>query len=134
MRKLAQIPLVFLIGCSTAPKADAPAARPASAQAKIRAAIESNKELAKSCYERALGRNESLKGKLVLTWTIPEDRKAKDIRVVRGESTIAETRLERCLIEMVASIDFSQVGGNPVHKITAYPYIFDLEGNRATVF
>ena len=77
------------------------------------------------CYERALPRDPSLAGKIVVAFRIGPDGRAADTRV--ETSTLHDGDVERCVVERFSSIPFpSPKGGGSVS--VHYPLLFKSSG------
>lgn len=73
------------------------------------------------CYERALRKTPSLKGKIVLGWTVKPDGSTADIEVV--SDTMGDVGVARCLAEQPRTWTYPRPkDGAPIR--VSYPFVF----------
>jgi TonB family protein len=90
-------------------------------RAGIRRVIVANQNQLKACYERALGSESDLHGKVVLSWDISDSGSASNVRV--KESSLENMRLEQCLLKLVTNWRFPAPPRDQIAEVT-FPFIF----------
>ena len=73
----------------------------------------------KACYERELKSTPSLRGKVVLAWTIGADGRVRSPRVVRN--TTGNRELQRCVAKAVRGWAFAKAQSP---QDVQYPFVF----------
>lgn len=75
----------------------------------------------RDCYERALVKNPSLMGKIVLSWNVEEDGSVAEVEV--ASNTLKDAEVTRCLSSRPATWKFPKpANGEPVR--VSYPFVF----------
>jgi pSer/pThr/pTyr-binding forkhead associated (FHA) protein len=80
----------------------------------------------KSCYERALNRQEKgkrLEGKIVLGWEIIEKGEARNVKV--KSSTLGNPQVENCIRDRLASWTFPEPPPGLIAEVQAYPFVLN---------
>ncbi len=92
---------------------------------RIRKAVQQKQVRIQQCYRKALERNPTLAGKIVVRLTVGADGKVK--AAVITENTLSDAGVEKCLIELVRGLVFpANPGGGEV--VVSYPFIFQPAG------
>jgi hypothetical protein len=86
----------------------------------LRSTIRRHRNRIRHCYERALLREPSLRGTVVVGWVIEGDGRVRDVEVVRG----LDGRLDRCLADVHREIVFPARGRDEAPVRVIYPYRF----------
>jgi len=89
----------------------------------IRRLIRRNKNAIAACYERALVTNNSLSGKVVLSWNIVSGGKMTSPKVV--SSTMSDKSVEKCLIRRLMGLTFPSPAENEIAEVGSYPFVFE---------
>lgn len=87
----------------------------------IRRVILQNINQFKSCYERALNRDPSLSGKIVLKWSIVERGRVGEAGV--GSSTMGSSEVEQCTVRVLRTLRFPEPPSGQVADVQ-YPFVF----------
>jgi hypothetical protein len=110
----------LLLGCSQSP------IQPDVDKEKIRAVVRSHDSEIKECYEKALKKNPSLSGKLVILWTISDSGKVLKAEI--KSSDLMSPEVESCTIEKSKKWTFPSPP-NDETAVLSYPYTFSPEVN-----
>jgi hypothetical protein len=87
----------------------------------IRRVILQNINQFKSCYERALNRDPSLSGKIVLNWSIVDKGRVGEAGV--GSSTMGSSEVEQCTVRVLRTLRFPEPPAGQVADVQ-YPFVF----------
>jgi pSer/pThr/pTyr-binding forkhead associated (FHA) protein len=87
----------------------------------IRRVILQNINQFKSCYERALNRDPSLSGKIVLKWSIVDKGRVGEAGV--GSSTMGSSEVEQCTVRVLRTLRFPEPPAGQVADVQ-YPFVF----------
>lgn len=87
----------------------------------IRRVILQNINQFKSCYERALNRDPSLNGKIVLRWEINERGRVGEAGV--ASSTMGSPEVEQCTVRVLRTLAFPEAPKGQVADVQ-YPFVF----------
>jgi TonB family protein len=83
--------------------------------------IRKNRPRFTSCYEKALGTDPTLKGKIVLDFVIGRTGTVTDASV--QDTTIHSARVESCVVQVARSLSFPKPRGRGDVKVS-YPFVF----------
>lgn len=87
----------------------------------IRRLIQKNKNAIKGCYDRALSRNKSISGKVVLSWKIAAGGKMISPRV--KSTSLNNSDIEQCIINRLMVLKFPEPGAGEI-ALVDYPFVF----------
>ncbi len=93
--------------------------------AQVEEAVANHWSQVRSCYETALGRKSGIQGKMLLSFIIGKTGKVDGIRI--AESTIADNKLENCLVHQVRNWIFPTPTSED-HVSVSYPFVFKPVG------
>ena len=79
---------------------------------------------ARACFESALTRDRSLRGRVLVRWWVEPSGKVHDACIVSGSTAIHEKELHRCLIGIVRTFTFPRPSGDGWMRME-YSYLFD---------
>jgi TonB family protein len=82
--------------------------------------VRAHLEKVKDCYERALARNSTLEGTVVIAWTVEPDGHVTGAKVTK--STLKDSDVETCIVGEVASWIFPKFPSET--KVSAFPFVF----------
>ena len=82
--------------------------------------VRSRKGTIQACYQKAVNRDRSLAGKLVVNFRISADGKVTSARIEPGKSTLRNAEVESCVKRQIQGLKFPAKGGAVVN----YPFIF----------
>lgn len=82
----------------------------------VRMALKRRERGIQQCYERALKGNAKLKGKVVLEWTINEQGRVVQVKVI--QNTLGDPKVAECISDIISRIRFPEAtkGIVPVRK------------------
>jgi hypothetical protein len=86
--------------------------------------VRSRKGTIHACYQRAVNRDRSLAGKLVVNFRIGADGKVASVRIEPGKSSLRSAEVESCIKRQIQGLQFPAKGG----AIVNYPFIFTPGG------
>ncbi len=89
----------------------------------VRRVIKRGENQIKNCYERVLNTNPGLRGKVVLQWSIIERGRVRNAKVVRGDSTLKNQSVYRCIISRLKTWRFPEPPIGTYADIR-YPFVF----------
>ena len=112
-------------GGATARHGDGGASGPAPGRSAkdIQAIILARRDEARRCYDTALKDHPGIEGALVIQWTIDPKGNVTKASVDASRSTISETSVAACIIDIIKKIKFSE---HPQGKETNTFYPFDF--------
>ncbi len=82
--------------------------------------VKSRKGTIQACYQKAVNRDRSLAGKLVVNFRISADGKVTSARIEPGKSSLRNAEVESCVKRQIQGLKFPAKGGAVVN----YPFIF----------
>lgn len=82
--------------------------------------VKSRKGTIQACYQKAVNRDRSLSGKLVVNFRISADGKVTSARIEPGKSSLRNAEVESCVKRQIQGLKFPAKGGAVVN----YPFIF----------
>ncbi|MDB4980422.1 MAG: Glycine-rich cell wall structural protein 1 precursor [Myxococcales bacterium] len=95
-------------------------------KAEIAGAVKAHLMSVKACYERALAKNATLKGTVVLAWNVEPNGHVSAARV--ASSTMNSSEVENCIVDEVARWTFPTSSGKT--HVNVFPFVFDDEPPR----
>lgn len=91
----------------------------------ISGVIRKNNDRVRYCYERSLVKNPKIQGRLVVRFTV--DGSGKVVKVEVSETTLVDTDVESCVVDVVKRMVFPKPnGGGSI--IVSYPFVFKASG------
>jgi outer membrane biosynthesis protein TonB len=82
--------------------------------------VKSRKGTIQACYQKAVNRDRSLAGKLVVNFRISAEGKVTSARIEPGKSSLRNAEVESCVKRQIQGLKFPAKGGAVVN----YPFIF----------
>jgi len=95
----------------------------------IRKVIQEHASQIRYCYEQELQRDPKLEGKVSIRWVINADGRVQNAQVDGGggATTLQNDRVQRCMMDRIASWEFPKPKGGGIAVIT-YPWILRASG------
>lgn len=86
----------------------------------IRRVVQRHGRGLRRCYESSLQQNHDLAGRVTVTWTVGRDGRVQNASA--GENTLADRRVESCVLDEVRRMQFDQPDGGLV--VVTFPFTF----------
>lgn len=89
----------------------------------VRRVVRSALPAFKACYDREYRKDTKLEGKIVVAWEIHEKGVAKNARIVKDKSSLANSTVEECVRARMLTLRFPEPPAGTVAEVT-YPFLF----------
>ncbi len=96
----------------------------------VRKVIRDHADQVRYCYEQQLTLNPKLEGKVSLTWQINADGRASSTIIDRGNTTLANEEVARCIMSRIVTWEFPKPRGGGIGIVT-YPWILRPSGSTS---
>jgi hypothetical protein len=90
----------------------------------IAAVVKANRQKARDCYEKGLKKTPTMKGDLVVHFTLKPNGKVKEAELNRERSTLSDPDVVKCVIEVIKSLEYPK-SSKGFESTINYPFNFN---------